>query len=268
MSDDEKVTKHPAYGSISISRRQSNGTVLYDSPIPHHHYIAITISHAEDHRSLYRNRHHPRGHILEVALSEAQFAQAITSMNTMGTPCTLARMWNRETDKYELVPSLELVRPERETFEAEVKEATGRVHSQVKDAKDKLEEIMKRGGTVRKGDLKELQGLLYHAEQDVRANLPFIQESFYEAMEGVTAKVKTEIVATAEAVVRQRGLEVTDLLAEGAIRQLGAPEEKPLSSDDIDLNAKPEPAPVGWPDINDGEPPEEDAGWEADADED
>jgi hypothetical protein len=220
MSLDEKVTKHPAYGSIGIHRVQSTGMVLYDSPIPHQHYITITIKHAEDHRGLHHNRHYPSGHILEVSMSEAQFAQAITSMNTTGTPCTLTRMWDRESDEYKLVERLKLVRPDRETFEAEVKEATAKVHTQVKDAQDALAEIMKRGGTVRKGDLKKLQELLYHAEQDVRANLPFIQESFYEAMEGVTAKVKTEIVATAEAVVRARGLAVSDLLSEDAIKQL------------------------------------------------
>jgi hypothetical protein len=219
--DDEKVTKHPAYGSISIHRVQGS-MVLYDSPIPHQHYITITIKHAENYRGLHQNRHHATGHILEVSMSEAQFAQAITSMNTPGTPCTLTRMWNRETDQYELVERLKLVRPDRETFESEVKEATAKVHTQVKSAKDKLAEIMQRTGPVRKGDLKELEGLLYHAEQDVRANLPFIQNSFYEAMEGVSAKIKTEIVATAEAVVRQRGLEVTELLSNDALRQLGA----------------------------------------------
>jgi hypothetical protein len=218
--DDDKITTHPAYGSIAIHRCQGT-MVLYDSPIPHHHYITITITHAEDHRGLHHNRHHPTGHILEVSMSEAQFAQAITSMNTVGTPCTLTRMWDRKTDKYEMVERLKLVRPDRATFEAEVKEATAKVHKQVKAAKDKLDEIMQRTGTVKKSDLKELESLLYHAEQDVHLNLPFIQNSFYEAMEGVASKIKTEIVATAEAVMRQRGLEMTELASAEALRQIG-----------------------------------------------
>jgi hypothetical protein len=226
MSNEYTAHKHPAYGSIAIHRCQSNGSVLYDSPIPHHHYIAITIKEAEDMRGLHHNRHQPGTAIVEIEMSEAQFAQAITSMNTSGTPCTISRRWDMGTGKYALVERLKLVRPDRETFEAEVKEATEKVHSQVKDAKDALENIMQRGGTVRKGDLKELQSLLYHAEQDVEANLPFIQRSFYEAMAEVEAKVKTEIVATAEAVVRQRGMEMGELLSSGALKQLGMGENE------------------------------------------
>ena len=172
-------------------------------------------------------------------------------MNSSGTPCTLSRVIDPETGKLTSVPRLEEVEPERETFESEVKAATEKIAAKTKEALSTLASVME-GKTVKKGDLKQVKDLLASAHQDITANLPFIQQSFYEAMEGVTSKVKTELYATAESIVRERGLAGThELMGEGSLKQLG--ERTPA---------------VGWPDGTGNEESEEDQDWVDDGDED
>ena len=83
--------KHPAFGTIGVFRT-SGQRHLFGSPLQRHQgYVTIRVNHAEKVRSgrgYYW--YFARKNIIEVALSEAQFAQLITSWNVgEGVPCTL-----------------------------------------------------------------------------------------------------------------------------------------------------------------------------------
>ena len=85
---------HPAYAQISASR-VSGHAVLYGSDFNHQHYVTISITPSELHRGLSYDRPHAllRGEIVEVALSEAQWAHFVSSMNQgSGTQCTVQHL--------------------------------------------------------------------------------------------------------------------------------------------------------------------------------
>jgi hypothetical protein len=73
----EFTVTHPAFGNIQINRVQGHAA-LYDSPLRHQNFISIRIQTAESQRSRACSWHLPRKEIVEVLLSETQFAQAIT----------------------------------------------------------------------------------------------------------------------------------------------------------------------------------------------
>src|SRR5205085_12031249 len=76
---------HPAWALIGASRVQSGppGATLFDSELRHQHYVTITLRQASRKRNLNRDWLHAESRlpIIEVAVSEAQWAQFVTSMN-------------------------------------------------------------------------------------------------------------------------------------------------------------------------------------------
>lgn len=93
MTDDSDKTTHPAYGIISI-HRTSGGARLFRSDFEHQHYITIDISTAYETPGYgVKGNVYNDAQIISLAMSEAQFARMITSLNVgCGTPCTLERV--------------------------------------------------------------------------------------------------------------------------------------------------------------------------------
>src|SRR3954470_19367469 len=91
-SGTEEIEKHPAYGQIAASRVTSGGgATLYGSDFKHSNFITIRVHASEQHRSLSHDWHYARDMLCEVALSEAQWATFVSSLNAgMGVPCTLS----------------------------------------------------------------------------------------------------------------------------------------------------------------------------------
>lgn len=90
---DEEIITHPAFAQISASR-VSGGTYLYGSDFQHHNYVTISIKLSESHQRKGSGRDWAFGReeILEVALSEAQWATFVSTMNVGdGVQCTLSR---------------------------------------------------------------------------------------------------------------------------------------------------------------------------------
>jgi hypothetical protein len=82
---DEMTTTHPAFGQIGASR-VSGHIQLYDSDFHHNAYMTISIRRSELHRSLNRDWHYGRDELIEVALSEAQWATFVSAPN-IGSGC-------------------------------------------------------------------------------------------------------------------------------------------------------------------------------------
>jgi hypothetical protein len=92
--DEYGAEHHPAWGVIGASRVQSTGTYLFDSDMRHQHYVVVTLRQARRTRDLNHDRimADSRLPIVEVAMSEAQWASFVSSMNTGdGVPCTIER---------------------------------------------------------------------------------------------------------------------------------------------------------------------------------
>src|SRR5262245_60626587 len=109
----ETIERHPAYGQIGASR-VSGQTFLYGTDFAHQNYIIIEISRSELHRGLSNDWPFGRDKLIELALSEAQWATFVSSLNCgQGVQCTLTD-FNRES-----IPQIPAIKSRKAQFQAE-----------------------------------------------------------------------------------------------------------------------------------------------------
>jgi hypothetical protein len=187
MSDEQTTERHPSYGLLSIHRVHGGKTNLFGSTVDHSGYLRIRISRAE----LKRDLHHTWYHdllpaIVEVDMSPAQYAEAITSPNMgVGTPCTI-----RYLDG-ERVPNPERVNP-RELFQQEFKKKMAGLASRLESDMARARELLEKK-SLTKADRAEIIGALGRVHTEVASNVPFVHSSFDEAMEDTVKEAKAEV---------------------------------------------------------------------------
>src|ERR1700679_3718672 len=121
MSDyNEQKIAHESYGFIRASRVQGQ-TELFDSAINHQHFVAITLGEMTQCRHLYQTWNFAGRELMTVDMSEHQFAQFITSMNSgSGSACTIRRFNGEQRKK----PPADL--NTRQAFGPEIKAQTAK----------------------------------------------------------------------------------------------------------------------------------------------
>lgn len=194
-SDHQTTTTHPAFGMLGASRVNGH-QVLFGSDFIHNGFVMIRIYKAELHRDLSHDWYHPKGELIEVAVSEAQWATFVSSMNNgFGVPCTLQHI-NR-TD----VPKLPDPQSRTDQFQHEAE-----IYGQ--DMLKELEELR-----VLVADLKvsqkqkdQLTGKLSRVRSAVTSGMPFLLKSFAEHAEKVVEKAKIEVSAYTTRMVTRLGL--------------------------------------------------------------
>lgn len=180
---------HPAYAQIVAHRQHGGDRVLYGSDFVHHSMVSIQIKRSELVRDLSHDWHHGGDELIEVLLSEAQWATFVSSMNMGdGVPCTLTRLQG------ERMPGLELEQ-RTEQFSREVDE-------HVQEAIAEIDEVLAK--LPQKG---EAASKLRLARMQLVSNLPFIAKSFGEHMERTVEKAKVEIHGYMNSQIRAAGLE-------------------------------------------------------------
>ena len=103
------MDSHPSYGIIGAYRVTTGapGESLFDSDIQHQQSVILRISKAERKRELQRDWIFAREEIIEVQMSEAQWASFVSSMNTSGVPCTLTAVQRERIEGLPFAPRLE-----------------------------------------------------------------------------------------------------------------------------------------------------------------
>ena len=82
--------KHPSFGMLSFNRTHGGHSNLFGSSIQHNDTIHMVLKEGVVIRGLNDDRYVGEDEILEVEMSQSQFAELITSMNVgTGTPCTI-----------------------------------------------------------------------------------------------------------------------------------------------------------------------------------
>lgn len=209
---DGKAYDHPAFGQISVSR-VSGHAVLYGSDFLHQHYVTIRIHRSQLNRDLSRDWHFGRDELVEVSLSEAQWATFVSSIGMGGgVPCTLERVMGK---RMPLIP----LRVEEDEVRGEAEERMKRAAARVRETMAAVEEAVGVGLSKAKRDaiLKHLTSL----ERDLGDQLPFIAKSFAEHMETTVEKAKVEVNAYMQATVQRAGLAAL-AAAEGMPLQIGS----------------------------------------------
>jgi hypothetical protein len=189
-------TTHPAFAQIRASRVQG-GTLLYGSDFQHQHFITLQICRSELHRDLSRDWHFAREELIDVSMSEAQWATFISTLNSGGgTPCTLTHI-DRNA-----VPQIPYNPKRREQFDADLRDTLGLVESSLSELRDKINAL-----PVSEKKRKELLSSVECAERNLAPNLSFVAKQFGEHMETVTEHAKVEIEAYVTGVVQRAGLQ-------------------------------------------------------------
>lgn len=208
--DNAQVYAHPSYGMISFNRYCGGDTEFFGSSIKHDGGIELTVSIAEQERYLSKDWYFPKKAVLRLRMTETQFAQAITHMNTSGTPCTL------EYFNGEYIEQPNGIINKRLEFQDEFNKEMKRIGSELVKFQKSADELLTSKKNMTKTDKEELAKLLEHIVNQVSSNLPFIAESFNETMESIVTEAKDEVEQFVERKVRATGIDTlkANLIAE------------------------------------------------------
>lgn len=177
---------HPAFGQIAAHRTTGGNMSLYGSDFVHDNSIRISIHHSELHRYLNRDSHFARRQIIEVTLSEAQWATFVSSLNHgTGTPCTLEYVQGAPMPRI-------AHRREKDIVKQELDERIRHVSSLFEAA---IADIEANVAGLSKAKQNAVLERLRRAYKEVSDSMPFAARSFEEHMESTVEKAKVEVEA-------------------------------------------------------------------------
>lgn len=200
----EEHFEHPSYAVININRAQIGGGSkrLFDSPFKHYNVITLSISPAKCIRKLHGDNIFPTGEVphIEVAMSEVQFANLMLNANMHGgTPCTVETIKGKRVGEPPANNLKKLWATEVKRDFRDVAEGAMKVEKEIDDLLSK--------DRVTKADLKKIKDTISMVAQDIRENLPWMQQRFEEAMEKTVSVAKAEIDAHLANTVKRHGLQ-------------------------------------------------------------
>lgn len=175
---------HPAYAQIGASR-VSGGAYLYGSDFQHQHYVVIRITQSTLHRGLSNDWPCSGNEYIEVAMSEAQWAAFVSTLNCgSGTQCTLQHLNMKQ------VPQLPKPVDRHDQFNGEMRETLQRSVQGIAQARQAVQEAKMTNKAK-----EEILSALHQAETNIQANVKFVADQFGEHMERVTDGAKSEVAA-------------------------------------------------------------------------
>lgn len=188
---------HPAYGQVHATRI-SGDVVLHGTDFIHHNFVAISICTSELTRDLSHDWNFPLKEIVEVYLSEAQWATFVSSLNMGGgVPCTINHLNGASMPE---IP----YRNAQDEFRGEASEKAKNAAAAVRETIANIEKVLGNGTSkVRKDALLEP---LTRLEQELRSNMPYVLESFDRHMEETIEHAKIEVTAHIHNATQRAGL--------------------------------------------------------------
>lgn len=197
--DDWEPETHPSYGVVTVSRIQGSQS-LFMSPFRHQHSMRLSVKRATKHRGLSNDRTFSGIELIEVGMSEAQWARLLSAAGQgEGVPCTLTYVGGQQMpDCPEQV--------EIEKFHADVERDAAEAASALDEA-EKLAEALLDDKAPTKEKRKALLARIHASRMKLENGMPFVAKQMRERMEHIVAEGKTEIEAFAQKTLQQAGLE-------------------------------------------------------------
>lgn len=198
LSDDSKRYDHPAFGQIGASRVQGT-RVLYGSDFLHQHFVTITISRSQLNRDLSRDWHFGGKELIEVHLSEAQWATFVSSMNVgSGVPCTIDHVLGED------MADLPMPRRNVDVVDRELTETMDKMNEAIAATYKAMESDI--GQSLSGAKRAKLLEHVHKLRRLVDDHLPFMAKSFRKSMENTVERGKIEVNAYAENLIVRSGL--------------------------------------------------------------
>lgn len=198
--DEHGEERHPAYVLLGASRVSSSppGHALFDSDIRHQHYVVVRLKRASRKRDLGHDWTRGCDLLFEVAMSEAQWASFVSSMNTGdGVPATLE--WDATQDDPQ-VP--------RVPYAPRLAESMEEVHAAAENALADIREAFEAyKAHPTKAGLRDLEIRL----QNATPNMDFAAKSLSEHAENVVTRARADIEAYVVQKAKHLGIEPGDL---------------------------------------------------------
>jgi hypothetical protein len=187
--NDVQPEHHPAYGVITLTRGSCGGKNLFGSAFKHSSVLTIRVNRASLHRSLSNDRTFAEAlPIIEVDMSEAQFAHFVTSAAVgEGTPCSITYVAGQQMPD---VPGVNEV----ERFHDDTKRTMKRAAKNIEDAINVVVASMEKPNLGKK-DREAIIDHLFRVQKAFTDSVPFTIEQFGERMEKIVADGKQEIEA-------------------------------------------------------------------------
>ena len=187
----ENKESHPSYATLQFSRVSTSGTkVLFGSSIKHRDTIVMRVRKASLSRHLNEDYIFGDQEVIEVEMSQSQFAEAITSMN-MGTGIPVTLTYLQGEGVIEDCPYFDKRMQFENEFADKNKKQNELAISLIKEAQKLFEEKK----TFNKADKENIMNMLYKLNQEIGSNTEFIYKQFNEQMDKTTLEAKCEIEA-------------------------------------------------------------------------
>lgn len=182
--------EHPAFAMIGASRFTGGGYTLFGSPINHNSGVTIRVVEAREEGDQYTSRQYGDKMILELVVSEAQWASFVTAMNIgSGVPCTLTY---RQDGDMVRVPAIEDTHP-MERRALMIKDKMAKDMAELQAFVAELDKVLDEPGTVSKTRLKELRGMIQQAVVHAPSNYQFAADMVTEHMEQAVTAARAEV---------------------------------------------------------------------------
>lgn len=190
MRHEQEPEKHESYGIMSFSRVMGTPRDLFGSSIQHGDTIEMRLSTAEARRDFQKSYYREDKRIITVEMSQAQFAEAITTMNIGdGVPVTIKRLMGKDVSD---PPEVNFRKRAQSELKTEMNELGELVEKLSKDAKEIL---TRKGSPINAGEKDKLLKDLMFLVQEIQSNIPFAHECFVNAVEETVTDAKAEVDA-------------------------------------------------------------------------
>lgn len=199
--EDEITEKHPSFVTVSF-HRISGQRRFFGSSVTSQTWIELKISSATLRHHLGQDWIHDSTQtLIEVALSPAQFAELLTTMNSgPGVPGTLQRFDGKKVDQLPEIKS-ETHRV-REHFKKTMKSRSVEFRESFNEIKALLDEKK----TLGKADREKVLSTLDQVASQFENSAPFYLEQFEEAAERIAVQAKAEVDAFVTHAIQTTGI--------------------------------------------------------------
>lgn len=185
--------KHPSFGMLSFNRTHGGHSNLFGSSIQHNDTIHMVLREGVVTRGLNDDWYVGEDEILEVEMSQSQFAELITSMNVgTGTPCTIKYLRGKGR-----INEADFIN-KRQQITNEFKECMNERMSDAKEFYDEVNELFTTKKSIGKGDREMILRRLANVTQGMESSSKFIFDQFQNQIDKTITEAKGEIEAFAQ----------------------------------------------------------------------
>lgn len=198
----DKRSKHKSYGQLQIARISGGSRDLFASSIKHRDTVMLRIYNTELVRNLNTDWYSNSGQaLIEIEMSQTQFAEAITSMNSgSGTPVTIRSIAGEVVDD---CPPINKIQEFDDEFTKHLEGISDNLNALTFNTEKILSQKKAPNKSEKETILKEISKL----KQEWNSNIDFINRMFSEQMDRTVLESKGEVEGFILNKIQSLGLE-------------------------------------------------------------